>query len=197
MKYKVLSIAGTAFLIIMFIVESLLVLYNLGCSGITHGNHYFERLPFNWNSIQSLDWIVLTVVMMWYALLLIPWIQYLNIMRKENNLFPTLTGGGSIADVGFTVFNIAMIIGSIMWFIRTGEPDEMGLYADFDSWWRDLLMIIMALMSVVYVPVSLLVILMKDKWNHDVAKVEHSWYWFVAAIPFLALAFFLFQAACP
>ena len=194
MRYKIMSSLGIAAAILMTLIEGALVIYNMGCSSIIHGNHYYERMPFNWNSIQSLDWFFGAVAMLWYLLLIIPWIQYFNGMRKKNCFIPTLTGGESIGSVGFTVFNIAMIIGSAVWFIHTGEADEMGHYADFDSWWRDLLMIFMFCLSWFYVPFSIIVMVRKNKWDRDIVRPEHWWYWVVAAIPFLLLAFFVFDA---
>lgn len=194
MKYKILSIIGIAVAILMTLAEGVLVFYNLGCPEINLGGHTVERMPFSWGAIKTLDWILLAIVMVWYSLLIIPWIQYFIGIYKKNSFIPTLTGGGSIASVGYTISNIAMIVGASVWFIHTGEPDELGYYLDFDSWWRDLLMIFMFFVSFFYVPLSITVIVRKHRWDREIVKPEHIWYWFVTAIPFLLMAFLVFDA---
>lgn len=194
MKYKILSCIGIVVAILMTLVEGALVFYNLGCPEINLGGHTVERMPFSWNAVKALDWVLLVIAMIWYSLLIIPWIQYFEGLRKKNCFIPTLTGGGSITSVGYTVSNIAMIVGASVWFIHTGEPDELGYYLDFDSWWRDLLMIFMFFVSCCYVPLSITVIVRKNRWAREIVKPEYIWYWFVTAIPFLLMAFLVFDA---
>ena len=170
MKYKILSIIGIAVAILMTLVEGILTFYNLGCSEINLGGHTVERMPFSWGAIKTLDCILLAITMAWYSSLIIPWIQYFIGIHKKNCFIPTLTGGGSIASVGYTISNIAMIIGASVWFIHTGEPDELGYYLDFDSWWRDLLMIFMFFVSFFYVPLSITVIVRKHRWDREIVK---------------------------
>lgn len=194
MKYKILSCIGIVVAILMTLVEGALVFYNLGCPEINLGGHTVERMPFSWNAVKALDWVLLVIAMIWYSLLIIPWIQYFEGLRKKNCFIPTLTGGGSITSVGYTVSNIAMIVGASVWFIHTGEPDELGYYLDFDSWWRDLLMIFMFFVSCLYVPLSITVIVRKNRWAREIVRPAHIWYWLVTAIPFLLMAFLVFDA---
>jgi hypothetical protein len=162
-------------------------MYTLGCDEISHGNHYFERLPFSWNAIGKSGSIIFLLACAWYALLLAPWIQYFMTVRKENRFKCTLSGRNTFLSVAFTVTNIALIVGIAMWFIRTGEPDEKGFYADFDTWWRMELLAFMAVTSLVYVPAALKVILGNVKYtrmlNMEPQKDERAsriWHWFVA-----------------
>lgn len=168
MKYKILSSIGIVVAILMTLAEGALVFYNLGYSEINLGGHTVERMPFSWDAINTRDWVLLAITMAWYSLLIIPWIQYFNGLRKKNCFIPTLTGGGSIASVGYTISNIALFVGASVWFIHTGEPNEWGCYTDFDSWWRGLLRTFMFFVSFFYVPLSITVIVRKNRWDRDI-----------------------------
>ena len=187
MKHKVISVFGTALTVMLFICGCIAVMYTLGCDEIPHGNHYYERLPFSWNAIGKSGPIVFLLTCAWYALLLVPWVQYFKTVRKENRFKCTLSGRNTFLSVAFTVTNVALIVGSAMWFIRTGEPDEKGLYADFDTWWRMELSVFMAVTSLVYVPAALKVVIGNVKYarmlNMEPQKYERAsriWHWFVA-----------------
>lgn len=201
MKHRVISVFGTVLTVMLFICGCIAVMYTLGCDEIPHGNHYYERLPFSWNAIGKSGPIVFLLTCAWYALLLVPWIQYFMTVRKENRFKCTLSGRNTFLSVAFTVTNIALIVGSAMWFIRTGEPDEKGLYADFDTWWRMELSVFMAVTSLVYVPAAIKVVIGNVKYarmlNRETQKDERAsriWHWIVAVILVLIPANIVFDS---
>lgn len=187
MKHRVLSVLCAVLTALLFVCGCIAVMYTLGCDEIPHGNHYYERLPFSWNAIGKSGTIMFLLTCAWYALLLVPWVQYFKTVRKEKHFKCTLSGRDTFLSVVFTVTNIALIIGSAMWFIRTGEPDEQGLYADFDTWWRTELLVFMAVTSLIYVPAALKVVICNVKYARMLnmepqkdAKASRIWHWFVA-----------------
>lgn len=187
MKHRVVSVFCMVLTAILFMCGCIAVIYTLGCDEIPHGNHYYERLPFSWYAIGKSGSIIFLLTCAWYALLLVPWVQYFKTVRKENRFKCTLSGRNTFLSVAFTVTNVALIVGSAMWFIRTGEPDEKGLYADFDTWWRMELSVFMAVTSLVYVPAALKVVIGNVKYarmlNMEPQKDERAsriWHWFVA-----------------
>ena len=201
MKHRVISVFGTVLIAMLFVCGCVAVMYTLGCDEISHGNHYFERLPFSWNAIGKSGSIIFLLTCAWYALLLVPWVQYFRTVRKENRFKCTLSGRNTFLSVAFTVTNIALIVGSAMWFIRTGEPDEQGLYADFDTWWRTELLVFMAVTSLVYVPAALKVVIGNVKYarmlNRETQKDERAsriWHWFVAIFLVLIPANIVFDS---
>ena len=201
MKHRVISVLGTALTAMLFVCGSIAVIYTLGSDEISHGNHYFERLPFSWSAIGKSGSIIFLLTCAWYALLLVPWAQFFMTGRKENRFKCTLSGRNTFSSVAFTVTNIALIAGSAMWFIRTGEPDEQGLYADFDTWWRTELSVFMAVTSLVYVPAAIKVVIGNVKYarmlNMESQKDEsasRTWHWIVAVILVLIPANIVFDS---
>lgn len=201
MKHRVISVFGTVLTAMLFVCGCIAVMYTLGCDEISHGNHYFERLSFSWGAIGKSGSIIFLLTCAWYALLLVPWAQYFMTGRKEKCFRCTLSGGSTFGAVAFTVVNIALIVGSAMWFIRTGEPDEQGLYADFDTWWRTELSVFMAVTSLVYVPAAIKVVIGNVKYarmlNMESQKDEsasRTWHWIVAVILVLIPANIVFDS---
>ena len=82
-KYKIISTIGIMSSILLFALDSALSLYNFGSGTTSHGTGYFERFPFSWDSISEIDWKLWGLTVGWYALLVIPWIQYFNAVRME------------------------------------------------------------------------------------------------------------------
>ena len=197
-KYKIISIVGIMAAILLLALDSALALYDLGCGRAIHGNAYFERFSFSWNTIDEWGWWLFFIKIGWFALLIIPWIQYFNAVRMEGRLGRTLSEfkGEPAFSVFFTVFNIALVIGCTLWFIETGEPDEMGLVCEYDEWWRDLLQIYVAFSSPFYVLSSIAAIAVNHSKNRELRKGQYVpvdkpitvWHWVVSTIPFLLLA---------
>ena len=104
----------------------------------------------------------------------------------------------------FTVFNIVLVIGCTLWFIETGEPDEMGLVCEYDEWWRDLLQIYVAFSYPFYVLSSIAAIAVNHSKNRELRKGQYVpvdkpitvWHWVVSTIPFLLLALSVADARC-
>lgn len=201
MKHKTISVFGTALTALLFVCGCVAVIYTLGCDRVPHGNHYYEILPFSWHVIWQRGATLFLWPCAWYALLLVPWVQYFETVRKERRFNCTLSGRNSFLSVAFTVVNIALIVGSAMWFIRTGEPDEKGLYADFDTWWRMELLAFMAVTSLVYVPAALKVVIGNVKYARMLSmesqkdeRTSRIWHWIVAVILVLIPANIVFDS---
>ena len=158
MKYKIIATIGIIASILLFLVECVLVLHNAGCAVISHGSQYYERFHFNWAAVDSWDWIFLGIFALWFALLLIPWIQYFNAMRIEGRFRKTLVAKTSFLSVVFTIFNISLIVASILCFIKTGSPDPCGLYSEYDDELQDFMLVYVVLMSSFYLVSGLIVI---------------------------------------
>ena len=198
MKYKIISTLGITAAILLFVFESAMALYDLGTGEVEYGITYFDRYPFSWNVIEDWGWWLWGAKVVWYALLIIPWIQYFNAVRMEGRLGRTLAAvkNEPLFSVFFTVFNIALVIGCNLWFIRTGEPEDIDHMAAYDEWWRDLLQIYMFLSSLFYIFSAIAAIEGNCRKNRELRKGQYVpvdkpipvWYWVVSAIPFLLLA---------
>ena len=130
--------------ILLFALDSALSLYNFGSGTTSQGTGYFERFQFSWDSISEMNWIMWGLTVGWYALLVIPWIQYFNAVRMEGRFSRTLAAMNDkpFFSAAFTVSNISLVIASTLFFIRTGEPGEKGLIENYERLWNELLMAI-------------------------------------------------------
>ncbi|MBR4298648.1 MAG: hypothetical protein IKT59_02940 [Bacteroidales bacterium] len=193
-KCEIISVIGIMAAILLFAMDSALALYDLGSGHAIHGNAYFERFPFNWETIDEWGRWQFCIMTGWFALLIIPWIQYFNAVRLEGRFGKTLAEfkDEPLFSVFFTVFNIALVIGCTLWFIETGEPDEKGLVLEYDEWWRDLLRIYVVFSSPFYILSSIAAIsvnhIKKRGSSKSSGKPIPVWHWVVSAIPFLLLA---------
>ena len=204
MKYKIISAIGILAAILLFVSDSALALYDLGCDRAIHGNAYFERFPFCWNAMDEWRWWIFCIKTVWFALLIIPWIQYYNIVRLEGRFGRTLAEfkDEPLFSVVFTVLNIALVIGCTLWFIKTGEPDEKGLICEYDEWWRDLLLIYIVFSSPFYLLSSMGAIAFNYSKIRELRKEEYVYtckpikakHWVVSAIPFLLMALSVMDA---
>ena len=197
-KYKIISTIGIMSSILLFALDSALSLYNFGSGTTSHGTGYFERFPFSWDSISEIDWKLWGLTVGWYALLVIPWIQYFNAVRMEGRFSRTLAAMNDepFFSAAFTVSNISLIIASTLLFIRTGEPDEKGLIENYERWWNELLMIYVFLCANIYILAALAAIIANYRKNRELRKGQYIpvdkpipvWHWVVSAIPFLLMA---------
>ena len=204
MKYKVISVVGTIAAVLLFVLDCALALYNLGSGSISHGTGYFERLPFSWDSISETDWILWGMMVGWYALLVIPWIQYFSAVRMEGRFGRTLAvvNDESFFSVAFTVSNVALLIASTLMFIRTGEPGDYGHIANYERWWNELLMIYVFLCANIYTLLAIVAIIENYNKNRDLRKGQYvptyktikTRYWIISAIPFLLMALSVIDA---
>lgn len=203
-KYKIISTIGKMASILLFALDSALSLYNFGSGTTSHGTGYFERFPFSWDSISEIDWKLWGLTVGWYALLVIPWIQYFNAVRMEGRFSRTLAAMNDepFFSAAFTVSNISLIIASTLLFIRTGEPDEKGLIENYERWWNELLMIYVFLCANIYILAALAAIIANYRKNRELRKGQYVpvdkpipvWYWVVSAIPFLLMAISVIDA---
>ena len=204
MKYKVISIVGTITAVLLFVLDCALALYNLGSGSISHGTGYFERLPFSWDSISETDWILWGMMVGWYALLVIPWIQYFSAVRMEGRFGRTLAvvNDEPFFSVAFTVSNVALLIASTLMFIRTGEPGDYGHIANYERWWNELLMIYVFLCANIYILLAIVAIIENYRKNRELRKGQYvltdrpikAKHWVVSAIPFVLMALSVIDA---
>lgn len=198
MKYKFISVIGILAAILLFAFDSALALYNLGSGSTSHGTGYFERLPFSWDSISETDWLLWGLMVGWYALLLIPWIQYFNAVRMEGRFGRTLAAMNDepFFSVAFTVSNVALLIACTLMFIRTGEPGDHGHIANYEKWWNELLMIYVFLCSHIYILAAIAAIIENFRKNRELRKGQYvltyspikTRYWIISAVPFILMA---------
>ena len=203
-KCEIISVIGITAAILLFAMDSALALYDLGSGRAIHGNAYFERFPFNLETLDECGRWQFCIKTGWFALLIIPWIQYFNAVRLEGRFGKTLAEfkGEPLFSVFFTVFNIALVIGCTLWFIETGEPDEKGLVCEYDEWWRDLLQIYVIFSSPFYILSSMAAIVVNHRKNRELRTGQYIpvdkpipvWYWVVSAISFLLMAISVIDA---
>lgn len=196
MKYKIVGIVGIISVILLFVVDCGLAFHNLGCEVLTQGSQFYERMSFRWSVIDGRKCLFFLVVLAWYFILLFPWGRYFNEVRTKGRFKRTLFVNDSFLTVFCTIFNIALILGSTIWYLRTGAPDELGLYDDFDDWWRDLILIYVVFSSQVYIVMGLVLVIW-DKCKLRKLKNQEGimddvklpvWYWIVSSLPFVLLA---------
>ena len=204
MKYKVISVVGTIAAVLLFVLDCALALYNLGSGSISHGTGYFERLPFSWVSISETDWILWGMMVGWYALLVIPWIQYFNAVRMEERFGRTLAvvNDEPFFSVAFTVSNVALLIACTLIFIRAGEPGDYGHIANYERWWNELLMIYVILCANIYILFAIVAIAFNHSKIRELKKGQYIHtnkpipirYWIVSSIPFIMMALSVIDA---
>ena len=194
---KTISAIGIISAILLFVADSGLALYNFGCDVVSHGSECYERFSFNWNSIEPRAWAFWGLGVLWYAVLVIPWIQFFIAAPLEGRFRRTLAANDSFLSVFFTVFNVSLIIGSTIWFFRTGSPDGFGLCEEWDDFWRDLILVYVLALSPFYI-ISAMIVMVNNALKARKVRREEAeclendplpfWCWIVAALPFLFLA---------
>ena len=204
MKYKIISAIGILAAILVFVLDSALSLHNVGSGSISHGTGYFERLPFSWESISESGWVMWGFMVVWYALLIIPWIQYFNAVRMEGSFGKTLAAmkDEPFFSAAFTVSNVALLIACTLMFIRTEEPDDHGHIANYERWWNELLMIYVFLCANIYILLAIVAIIENYRKNRELRKGQYvltdkpikTKYWIISAVPFMLMALSVIDA---
>ena len=193
MKHKIIGVAGIAISILIALWESLEVLYNYGSSGLAFYHSCYASDEFLWTRIESEDWVGFTLCALWYFFLIIPWVQYFRRGFRNKSFGVTLTGRTNFSSVFFTVFNVAMIIGSAFLLSHPNGYDQSSYP---DHYWLYGLLFLIACLSFLYVPWAIFVTISnirRDKhvdlenMQQEQAPVKPG-YWFVSLIPFIMLA---------
>ena len=156
MKQKLISTVGLVATIGLFVLDCGLSIHNLGCDVFGQGSQYFERTSFSWGGVRGYEWLFWGVSVLWYFILLFPWIKYFNDARKNEHFRKTPFGERSFTGVFMTVFNLILVLCSTIYFIRTGTPDALGLYADMDDFWRDMILVFVLLAGKFYIIIGII-----------------------------------------
>ena len=113
MKCKVINIAGIIAMLLLAIVQSAMILWNYGRTGLGVYDPYYDLGVFSWSTIVGTDWLGWSLCTVWFFLLVIPWIQSFVAMGKQRCFRSTLSGKSGFFHVLFTVFNVSLIVGCL------------------------------------------------------------------------------------
>lgn len=191
MKYKIIRIVGSIAMLLLACMQSAIILWNYGRTGMGIYDPSYDSGEFSWSTIIGTDWLGWSLSTIGFILLVIPWIQLLIAMERQHSLRTTLSGKPGFVNVFFTVFNISLIIGGLFLLFKGGNMHDM-------MFGYDRLMMVLEVAVLVYTPWALFVIIgnmMKcrlDSQNHD-AKYNKVWHWMVSCIFFILLGVYSFD----
>lgn len=196
MKYKIIRIVGIVMMLLLACVQSAIVLWNYGRTGLGSYNPYYDLGEFSWGTIVGIDWLGWALCSLWFSLLVIPWIQSFVAMGKQRCFRSTLSGKSGFFHVLFTVFNVSLIVGCLFLLFKGGDQDDM-------RFGYDRLMMTLAGASLIYIPWALFVIIRnRRRFKGIVTKSESQnrdmrsnkvWYWVVSCICFMSLGIYAFD----
>lgn len=195
MKYKIIRIVCIVMMLLLACVQSAIVLWNYGRTGLGSYDPYYDLGEFSWGTIVGTDWLGWALCSLWFSLLVIPWIQSFVAMGKQRCFRSTLSGKSGFFHVLFTVFNVSLIVGCLFLLFKGGDEDDM-------RFGYDRLMEILVVAGLVYIPWALLVIMR----NLRQIKVSHKsesqnppirdnkvWHWIVSCLCFTMLGLYAFD----
>lgn len=196
MKYKVIRVVGIAVMLLLACVQSSIIIWNYGRTGLGTYDPYYDLGEFSLNRIDNIDWVGVSLCALWLFLLVTPWIQSFVAMDRQQSFRTTLSGKPGFCNVLFTVFNVSLIIGTLFLLIKGGDEDDM-------SFGYDRLTMTLAVASQIYLPWSLFVIIGNMKRFKDIIskselqnrdmKCNKVWHWVVSCIFFISLAVYAFD----
>ena len=195
MKYRVMRIVGIVTMLLLACVQSAIILWNYGRTGIGIYDPYYDLGEFSWDTIVGTDWLGWALCTLWFLLLITPWIQSFVAIGKHSGIRNTLSGKKGFFNVLFTVFNISLIIGGLFLLIKGGDEDDI-------RWGYDRLMEILEVAVLVYAPWALFVIIRNFKLSKASQKSESPnkpmrenkvWHWIVSCLCFTMLGLYAFD----
>lgn len=195
MKYRVMRVVGIVTMLLLACVQSAIILWNYGRTGIGIYDPYYDLGEFSWDTIVGIDWLGWALCTLWFLLLITPWIQSFVAIGKHSGIRNTLSGKKGFFNVLFTVFNISLIIGGLFLLIKGGDDDDM-------RWGYDRLMEILEVAVLVYAPWALFVIIRNFKVSKASQKSESPnkpmrenkvWHWLVSCLCFTMLGLYAFD----
>ena len=195
MKIKVVKVIGIAVTLLLACLQSAIILWNYGRTGMGIYDPSNDLGEFSWSTIVGTDWLGWSMCIIWFLLLAIPWVQHLLFWGKHQGISKTLTGKPGFFHVLFTVFNIALIIGCLFLLIKGGDMHDM-------MFGYDRLMRVLEVSVLVYTPWSLFVILKNLRRSMVTRKLgpqgqERScnkvWHWVVSCLCFTMLGVYAFD----
>lgn len=195
MKNKIVRVAGIVEMLLLACLQSAIILWNYGRTGMGIYDPTNDLGEFSWSTIVGTDWLGWALCTIWFLLLAIPWVQHLLFWDKQQGGgMKTLSGKPGFFHVLFTVFNIALIIGCLFLLIKGGDMHDM-------MFGYDRLMRVLEVSVLVYTPWSIFVIIMNLQ-IHDNNKSESQdncrsrnkvWYWVVSGFLFTSLGLYAFD----
>lgn len=195
MKNKIVRVAGILGMLLLACLQSAIILWNYGRTGMGIYDPTNDLGEFSWSTIVGTDWLGWALCTIWFLLLAIPWVQHLLFCGKHQGISKTLSGKPGFFQVLFTVFNIALIIGCLFLLIKGGDMHDM-------MFGYDRLMRVLEVSVLVYTPWSLFVILKNLKRSMVTRKLgpqgqERScnkvWHWVVSCLCFTMLGVYAFD----
>ena len=161
------------------------LLGNYGCTVRAYRICFTDELSFQLSNIQGTDWIALLSVAVWLSLLIQPWMQYFT-MRQKGFHASSITGRSGLLSV-LIVFLAAACI-----FLNIRFGDEFDVQFGYDR-----LLLITAVVSLIYLPWSIVVILMNYRAlkyvRYNIQANSKIWQWILSSFVFIALAALAFD----
>lgn len=195
MKYKVIRVVGTVVMLLFACVQSAIILWNYGRTGMGIYDPFHDLGKFSWSIIVGTDWLGWALCTLWFFLLVISWIQYFVAMERHQCLRTTLSGKQGFFHVFFTVFNISLIVGGMFLLVKVGDEYDM-------RYGYDRLMRVLEVAVLVYTPWALSVmignmnrgkVVYKSESDNHNASGNKVWHWIVSCIFFISLAAYAFD----
>lgn len=195
MKYKVIRLVGLVAMLLLACLQSAMILWNYGRTGMGIYDPFNDLGEFSWSTIVGTDWLGVSLCTLWFFLLAIPWIQSFVAMDRQQSLRTTLSGKQGFLHILFTVFNISLIVGGLFLLFKGGDEYDM-------RFGYDRLMRILEVAILVYAPWAICVIIgnfRRRKMGYKPESVNlkvrcnKSWHWAVSGIFFISLGVYAFD----
>ena len=195
MKYKTVKIVGIAAMLLLACVQSAMILWNYGRTGMGIYDPFNDLGEFSLNNVVGTDWLGVSLCTLWFFLLAIPGIQSFVAMARQQSLRTTLSGKQGFFHVLFTVFNISLIVGGLFLLFKGGNEYDM-------RFGYDRLMRILEVAVFVYAPWAVCVIIGNFRRRKVTRKLESEdrhargnkvWQWVVPGIFFISLGVYAFD----
>lgn len=159
------------------------LLYNYGCTGSAYEIYGTEDNIFSFSNIESLDWLALLLIGLWVFLLVGPWIQYITMRQKGNHATKNITSRYGLLSALFTVVNIFLAVACIFLNVRFGDEFEV-------QFGYDRLLYITVFTSLIYMPWSIVVMVMN---HHNKYSSSKKWHWILSSTVFVVLGLLAFD----
>ena len=162
--------------------------YDYGCTGQVYGIYFTNDHSFLLSNIEWTDWIALLIIGVWLFLLIEPWLQYFTMHQKGCHTANNITSRSGLIFVFFTVINIFLAVACFFLNVRFGDKFDV-------QFGYDRLLLITAVVSIIYLPLSIVVILMNYRAlksslhysNYNEQTNSNIWQWILSSIVFIAL----------
>ena len=150
----------------------------------------FPRHGFLWSNIDSADWTKWGLCLLWYGLLVLPWIKYFRGVAVDRGFMPSLTGGNSFSEILHTVCNVALILANAGLFVPSRWLPE---WVQMNDTWFFFLLMMIGLAATVYIPKEIVLSVrnIKKGRQQEFSPAPVS-YWIWASVPFILAGVLIF-----